>query len=794
MPAARSTRESLANLGDPDIEASLGHVRSARGLTERDDEADADRTSDYSVGTATSDGQRFRIVRPHARGGLGEVFVAVDRELHREVALKQILETHADDPHSRERFIAEAEITGALEHPGVVPVYGLGMDAGGRPYYAMRFIKGDSLKAAIARFHDDESLQQDPGRRSLELRTLLRRFTDVCNAVDYAHSRGVIHRDLKPANIIVGKHGETLVVDWGLAKSVGRADPSVGEQTIAPSSSGSSETLPGSALGTPAYMSPEQARGDLNRLGPRSDVYSLGATLYCLLTGKPPFEGEDVGAILNAVQEGQFPRPSRLDPTLDKALEAVCLKAMATVPEDRYPTPRALADDLDRWMADEPVTAWREPWTRRARRWARRNRTAVAAAAVALVAGVVGLSAVAAVQTRANADLRAANQRVEQRYNLAVEAIKTFHTGVSEDFLLKEDKFKDLRDRLLKSASDFYGMLGALLGKETDVASRRALAQSNFELAELTRKVGRTEAALAAHRAVLAAREALAAEPGADTDVKVDVGKSLTAIAYMLHRSGKTDEGLAACRRSESLLAGLAGSDPVARAALAACRSRMAVLLSDSAKPAEALAACRLARADQEALASAPGASNDARRDLADTANELGSILSEMGKTAEAELELREALALYQKLADDNPAITDFRNRMANSHAELGYVLREAGKPAESMAQYRTALAIFQKLTVDNPAVTTFRGNLVSSHFWIGVLLADTGNPSEAEAELRTSVAIAQKLADDDTANTAFGSLLASSRMNLGQFSFGDGEAGGGRSRVPQRRWRSPRS
>ena len=181
----------------------------------------------------------------------------------------------------------------------------------------------------------------------------------------------MIHRDIKPANIIVGKYGETLVVDWGLAKAVGRADPSAGEQTLAPSSGGSSETLPGSALGTPAYMSPEQARGELNRLGPRSDVYSLGATLYCLLTGKPPFEGDDIGEILRAVQEGRFPRPSQHDPALDKALEAICLKAMANEPEDRYATPKALADDLDRWMADEPVTAWREPFSRRARRWAR---------------------------------------------------------------------------------------------------------------------------------------------------------------------------------------------------------------------------------------------------------------------------------------------------------------------------------------------------------------------------------------------------------------------------------------
>ena len=190
--------------------------------------------------------------------------MALDAELHREVALKQILDQHADDPVSRQRFLLEAEITGGLEHPGIVPVYGLGTYGDGRPYYAMRFIRGDSLKEAIDRFHADAALKADPGRRSLELRKLLRRFIDVCNAIEYAHSRGVLHRDIKPANVIVGQYGETLVVDWGLAKAAGRADPAPrpGERTLIPSSaSGIAETLPGSALGTPAYMSPEQADG-----------------------------------------------------------------------------------------------------------------------------------------------------------------------------------------------------------------------------------------------------------------------------------------------------------------------------------------------------------------------------------------------------------------------------------------------------------------------------------------------------------------------------------------------------
>src|SRR5215831_16875268 len=167
LPTGRSTRAQLAGLGDPQIDASLAHVGAGPGPTEA--EGDPDRTASYSVGTATADGPRFQVLRPHAQGGLGAVFVALDAELHREVALKQILERHADDPISRQRFLIEAEITGGLEHPGIVPVYGLGSYGDGRPYYAMRFVRGDSLKEAIAHFHNDEALKTDPGRSSLEL-------------------------------------------------------------------------------------------------------------------------------------------------------------------------------------------------------------------------------------------------------------------------------------------------------------------------------------------------------------------------------------------------------------------------------------------------------------------------------------------------------------------------------------------------------------------------------------------------------------------------------------------------
>jgi len=435
VSSAGLVREELKQIADPDLHASLARVSVARQA-----EAGSWGTNAPSVGSSTSSGLRFRILRPHARGGLGQVSVARDEELHREVALKEIQDRHADDPDSRSRFLLEAEITGGLEHPGIVPVYGLGHYGDGRPYYAMRFIRGDSLKEAIERFHKAEGPKRDPGERTLELRQLLGRFVDVCNTMAYAHSRGVLHRDLKPGNIMLGKYGETLVVDWGLAKAMDKPESvsASDEGQLQPSGNGAMQlTRTGAAVGTPAYMSPEQAAGRLDLLGPASDVYSLGATLYCLLTRRAPVEDADLGAALRKVQQGDFPPPRQVKPGVSPALDAVCLKAMALKPKERYGSPRELADEIEHWLADEPVSAYREPWRLRLGRWRRRHPTLVTTAAMLLLVVIGGgvLGAVALGREKAKGQTLARVETLHEASPLAVPLLLRDLEPVRQDAL-----------------------------------------------------------------------------------------------------------------------------------------------------------------------------------------------------------------------------------------------------------------------------------------------------------------------------------------------------------------------
>jgi tRNA A-37 threonylcarbamoyl transferase component Bud32 len=396
----------------------------------------------------------------HAKGGLGAVYRATDRELKRQVAVKFIHRSLIGSRESRERFLTEAEVTGRLEHPGIVPLYGLGETPDGRLFYAMRFIEGETMDQAIARLHERRVDFAESGEGSLEFRRLLSAFISVCKTIAYVHNRGIVHRDIKPANVMLGKFGESIVVDWGLAIPVSRDERfrSSGELTLMPLGGSQISSSSAGGAGTLAYMSPEQASNLAPT--PASDIYSLGATLYKILCGEPAFVGDDGHEIRQKVIDGKFPKPSEKARHVPKELEAICLTAMQLQAKDRYPTALDIAADMENFLADEPVSVFQDSVAQRGLRWIRHHGAAARAISLA-TAAVLLISIVAAALLGALARSETAARRQADLSHLAAETARKENLRTSAKAMAQAIGYEiDLRWRLLEAEAQAVELRG----------------------------------------------------------------------------------------------------------------------------------------------------------------------------------------------------------------------------------------------------------------------------------------------------------------------------------------------
>jgi eukaryotic-like serine/threonine-protein kinase len=767
-----SVRSELEGLGDLELDHSLSHV----GERHRGKRDESEATADQAVDEGERIG-RFRVLRLHKRGGLGEVYVARDEEVRRTVAFKRIQGRCAADGESRARFELEAEITGRLEHPGIVPVYGLGHYGDGRPFYAMRFIEGEnSLKDAIARFHGKEA-QADPGVRHQELLRLLRRFLDACNAMAYAHSKGVLHRDLKPGNILLGPFGETLVVDWGLAKATGQRDPGSSiEASMLQPESGSElhSTQLGRVIGTPAYMPPEQARGELEALGPRSDVYSLGATLYAILTGRAPFAESDHAATIEKVVRGEFPRPRAVCGWVDLALEAVCLKAMRVEAEDRHASPRELARDLELWLADEPVSCWKEPAGRRARRWMRKHRTLVTTAAAVLLLGTGAATVVAIQQVRHARVLAVQRTRAEEREQQAIDAVKRFGDVVREEPLLKDSpELEALRKRLLQEPLAFFKSLREQLQSDHDTRPEALarLGSAAWDLGNLTREIGDEQDALRLYEESLAIFAPLTATHSATPQFQRALASSHYNVGLVRSATGHPEEALAWYTRALEIEERLAREHPTVtrfQSDLAHSHYNIGVLQSEMGRSALALTSYTRAREIQERLAREHPAVAQFQSDLARTHNTIGLLQSAKGQSEEALAWYTKSREIRERLVQEYPAVTEFQGDLAISHNNIGNLQSATGRREEALASYARAREIQEHLAEKHPVVTGFQRELAISHNNIGVLHRAAGHPKEALASYTRAREIRERLAREHPTVTGFQSDLGTSHDNIG--------------------------
>jgi len=660
--------------------------------------------------------------RTISSGGMGVVVEAFDTRLERRIAIKL---PRADDPLAQRRFEREVKVTARLQHPAIVPVYAAGSLGDGESYYAMRLVEGDSLDVAIGR------------ATTLTARLgLVRAVTTVAGAIAYAHSQGILHRDIKPANVLVGKFGEVVVIDWGLAREIAGSDDAALPLAVgSPGPLAGAHTVDGAVVGTPAYMAPEQARGE--PVDERADVFALGALLYHVLRGVPPARGRRIDLATEL-------------PELPRDLVAIVAEAMAPDPAVRYRTAAELAADLERFQAGQLVVAHEYSLGQLVRRWMRRHRAALTVTAIALVvlAGVGAVGVARIIRAESVADTERARAIV--------------HRGEAEE--LMDFMLVDLRDKLVPIGKlellDTVGQKArAYYERRTDSLDpadheNRATALQN--IGDVLMDRGDLTGALGAYRSALVIQHTLLAITPGNEGLLRGLGITLERLGEVLAKQGDDAGALASYRAGlaiATLLAAAAPADLERQRDLAVSHKWVGGSLLVQGNVAAALAEFRVALAISERVAASDPTNTDWQRSVSVGHSRIGDALLQHGDAVGALVEYRASMAIDEQLAASDPTNTRWQQDLSRGHQEIGEVLRAQGDADTALAEYRAAQAISERLVAFDPTNATWMRDVETSRNRSGEVLEARKDLAGALAEYRAALAIAETLAATDATN-----------------------------------------
>jgi tetratricopeptide (TPR) repeat protein len=682
---------------------------------------------------------------------MGVVYRARQKSLNRIVALKVLLQAPLGEAADTQRFRNEAEMAAHLDHPAIVPVHEVG-EHEGRLFLSMKLIEGGTLAEQLPCF------QKEPRQAAALL-------AQVARAVHHAHQRGILHRDLKPSNILLDGEGRPHVTDFGLAKRVASPGRQPGEEL----------TQSGALVGTPGYMAPEQTSGERGAVTTASDVYGLGAVLYALLTGRPPFQAETALDTLLQVREHEPQPPRALNPGVDRDLETVCLKCLQKEPHRRYESALALADDLRRFLDNEPVRARRSRLWERAWKWAGRRPAA---------AGLIGLAALAAVGLVAgllwhNARLQEAAQRehqlaeaagrerdaAEEERRWARQAVEDMYTQVAEQWLARQARLQPLQRDFLQKALRYYQRSSE--GPGSGPGQRLEAAQAYRRVGDIQARLGAYRAAEQAYRQALAAlREPAAALPGDPEpwDIQAAVYDGLGLVLADTHRYPEAEQALGEELRLVQRLVGAGPADPTQAEGLARCYTSLGKVYRLQGQPAKAEDSWRQAVALRRRLAD--DSPNDLRGQhrLAQAQHNLATALWDAQKSDEAEKTIAEAVDREERLVRAAPHEADYRQQLARSHLGLGLIRSGLGRWQKAGESLRRAADLQKQLAADFPDVPSYREDLALTYNALGNQLSDVG---EAEEAYRAAIAEKERLRADFPDVTVYRQDLVDAYNNL---------------------------